>query len=299
MKMFNRIIFGVALVSLLVGGLSVVNTMTMAVAERTREIGIRKAIGAGTRAIMRPVRRRVRAHRVRRRPDRARHRRRASPRCFNAAARPPATQLFLVTDAARRSARSPSRSCSATLSGLYPAFHAARPQPRQRTSLRVGDRPSTLDQFRVTCLVASDPTRPARTRQVARTDEAAAADDPPDLNDATSCRAPPDPRAAASADTVEQSVIARGVDQALHARQGQPRPRAARRLDRDRGRRDGRHRRAERLGQVDDDAPDRLPRHAGRRRGPHQRPPRRQPARRRAHQGCAAPRSASSSRAST
>ncbi|MFH0916246.1 MAG: ABC transporter permease, partial [bacterium] len=38
-KIFNGIIFGVALISLFVGGLSVVNTMTMSVYERTREIG--------------------------------------------------------------------------------------------------------------------------------------------------------------------------------------------------------------------------------------------------------------------
>lgn len=47
----NAILFGVALISLLVGGLSVINTMTMSIAERTREIGIKKAIGAKTRNI--------------------------------------------------------------------------------------------------------------------------------------------------------------------------------------------------------------------------------------------------------
>lgn len=49
---FNAILFGVALISLLVGGLSVINTMTMAISERTREIGIKKALGAKKRNIM-------------------------------------------------------------------------------------------------------------------------------------------------------------------------------------------------------------------------------------------------------
>jgi putative ABC transport system permease protein len=48
----NAILFGVALISLVVGGLSVINTMTMAISERTREIGIKKAVGAKTRNIL-------------------------------------------------------------------------------------------------------------------------------------------------------------------------------------------------------------------------------------------------------
>ncbi len=52
---FNAIILGVALISLIVGGLSVINTMAMSVAERTREIGIKRAIGASRARIMREI----------------------------------------------------------------------------------------------------------------------------------------------------------------------------------------------------------------------------------------------------
>ncbi len=52
---FNAIIIGVAAISLVVGGLSVINTMAMAVAERTREIGIKRAIGASRGRIVREL----------------------------------------------------------------------------------------------------------------------------------------------------------------------------------------------------------------------------------------------------
>ncbi len=51
----NAIILGVALISLVVGGLSVINTMAMSVAERTREIGIKRAIGGSRGRIVREL----------------------------------------------------------------------------------------------------------------------------------------------------------------------------------------------------------------------------------------------------
>ena len=53
--LFNAIILGVGLISLVVGGLSVINTMAMSVAERTREIGIKRAIGGSRARIVREL----------------------------------------------------------------------------------------------------------------------------------------------------------------------------------------------------------------------------------------------------
>lgn len=49
---FNAILFGIAFIALVVGGLSIINTMIMSVSERTREIGLKKAIGAETSSIL-------------------------------------------------------------------------------------------------------------------------------------------------------------------------------------------------------------------------------------------------------
>jgi putative ABC transport system permease protein len=49
---FNAILLGIAFIALLVGGLSIINTMVMSVSERTREIGLKRAIGAETGTIL-------------------------------------------------------------------------------------------------------------------------------------------------------------------------------------------------------------------------------------------------------
>lgn len=49
---FSAMVVGLAVISLVVGGVATVNTMIMAISERTREIGLKKAIGAPDRAIL-------------------------------------------------------------------------------------------------------------------------------------------------------------------------------------------------------------------------------------------------------
>ncbi|MDP2789721.1 MAG: ABC transporter permease [bacterium] len=48
---FNAIILGSAVIALVVGGFSIINTMVMSISERKREIGIKKALGASNRSI--------------------------------------------------------------------------------------------------------------------------------------------------------------------------------------------------------------------------------------------------------
>jgi putative ABC transport system permease protein len=52
-SILNSILVGIALISLVVGGLSVINTTAMSIAERTREIGIKRAIGGSRARIVR------------------------------------------------------------------------------------------------------------------------------------------------------------------------------------------------------------------------------------------------------
>ncbi len=50
---FNAIILGTALIALIVGSFSIINTMVMSISERTKEIGIKKALGASGSSIAR------------------------------------------------------------------------------------------------------------------------------------------------------------------------------------------------------------------------------------------------------
>lgn len=53
MSMLNLVVIACGVIALIVGGLSIINTMLMSVMERFKEIGLKRAIGAGTWDILR------------------------------------------------------------------------------------------------------------------------------------------------------------------------------------------------------------------------------------------------------
>ncbi len=55
LKIFDAINLGITLLAVFIGGIAVMNTMVMAVFERTREIGILRAVGWRTRRILQMI----------------------------------------------------------------------------------------------------------------------------------------------------------------------------------------------------------------------------------------------------
>ena len=123
--------------TLLLGGIGVMNVMLVAVRERTREIGVRKAVGASSHAILQQFFRRDAHYRFPQRRSgnghflralRARqldpHARRSSPACFRHGNRERMSFAVLGT--------------VAVLSALYPATRAASVDPIEALRFEAG-----------------------------------------------------------------------------------------------------------------------------------------------------------------
>ena len=132
-RIFEMVMVAIASISLLVGGIGIMNIMLASVMERTREIGVRRAIGAKQRDVIRQFLIETTIISLAGGVAGRRRRRRAV-----AADRLPRRLVHDRDDDVHRRWRSSCRSTIGLVFGLYPAARAAAPRSGQGAALRIG-----------------------------------------------------------------------------------------------------------------------------------------------------------------